>query len=350
MLNGFGRHVRSEPRASASGHSKPQIDQDRCVRLEADRRKRLAGQKKRILVVCYSQTGQLRRCAESLVAPLREGSDVEVDFLEPAPRDPYPFPWTIRAFLDAFPESVLQIPPEMQPVEPPAGRYDLVVLCYQVWYLSPSLPVTGFLRSSAAKVLAGTPVIALCACRNMWHCAWIELRKQIEAAGGRVIDHIVLVDQGPAWATFVTTPRWLWTGKKAGFGPFPAAGVSDEAIAGLRSGGQRVLQALRRGATDGSMLRGSGFQAIEVNRRFVVPEVVAQFWFRLWATFIRRAGEAWRGFRFPLEVLFLSCLSSMILLMPILLPLLTAARFVMRSWYRNRLDRLLQPSAVASPE
>ena len=300
---------------------------------------------KRVLVVCYSQTGQLRRCAESLVAPLRASGDVEVDFVEPAPRDPYPFPWSFRAFLDAFPESVLQVPPEMKPLDLPAPRYDLVVLCYQVWYLAPSLPVTGFLHSAAAAVLAGTPVIALCACRNMWHCAWIELRRQIEGARGRVIDHLVLVDQGPAWATFVTTPRWLWTGKKAGFGIFPTAGVSEEAIAALRHPGERIAEALRRGPLEGSVLRGSGFSALEVNRRFVVPEFVAGFWFRRWAGLIRSAGEIWRWLRFPLELLFIIVLGSLILAMPLLLPVFAAVRFFMRGWFRARTTTLLEPSA-----
>ena len=36
--------------------------------------------------------------------------------------------------------------------------YDLVVLGYQTWYLSPSLPTTGFLKSRYAKVLKGKTI------------------------------------------------------------------------------------------------------------------------------------------------------------------------------------------------
>src|SRR3546814_1477043 len=47
---------------------------------------------KRVLVVYFSQTGQLRRVAESLCAPLT-AAGVEVDWCALQPRQPYPFPW-----------------------------------------------------------------------------------------------------------------------------------------------------------------------------------------------------------------------------------------------------------------
>jgi hypothetical protein len=301
------------------------------------------GMSMRVLVVCYSQTGQLRRCAESLVAPLCESSDVTVDFVEPAPVRPYPFPWSFRAFWDVFPESVLQIPPEMKPLELPAPRYDLVILCYQVWYLSPSLPVTGFMRSPAAKVLDGTPVIALCACRNMWQTAWLELRKHISAAGGRLIDHIALIDAGPDWATFVTTPRWLWTGRRTAFGIFPAAGVAEEKIAGLRSAGERLLQAMKRKDLATSVLKDAGLSTVKVRRVFVVPEFLTRNIFKAWARFIRGAGTIYSGFRYPLEILFFVLLCSWILLLPLAVPIAAAVRLLGRSWFRNRVAVLSEP-------
>src|SRR3546814_19926645 len=60
---------------------------------------------KRVLVVYFSQTGQLRRVAESLCAPLT-AAGVEVDWCALQPRQPYPFPWPFFRFFDQFPETV----------------------------------------------------------------------------------------------------------------------------------------------------------------------------------------------------------------------------------------------------
>src|SRR5262245_19155860 len=59
---------------------------------------------KRILVIHYSQTGQLTEVVRAFVGPLLEAPDVEVVFETLAPERPYPFPWPFLQFLDAFPE------------------------------------------------------------------------------------------------------------------------------------------------------------------------------------------------------------------------------------------------------
>ena len=38
------------------------------------------------------------------------------------------------------------------------------------------------LALAAAKVLKDTPVVALCACRNMWHGGWIKLKARLDAS------------------------------------------------------------------------------------------------------------------------------------------------------------------------
>jgi len=81
---------------------------------------------KRILVVSFSQSGQLDRILDSLVAPLRaaEGLVVECVLLKPWPA--CPFPWTFWRFPDAFPESVLLEPPALgESAFPVDQNYDL---------------------------------------------------------------------------------------------------------------------------------------------------------------------------------------------------------------------------------
>jgi hypothetical protein len=301
---------------------------------------------KHVLLVCHSQTGQLRQCADSLLAPMRAaGDEVEVEVLVPEPVEPYPFPWPLGKFFDVMPECVLDVPPAMKPMKPRREKYDLVILAWQVWFLSPALPVTGFLASDAAKVLADTPVVALCACRNMWHAGWLKLKAKLDALGARVIDHLVLIDAGPNWATFVTTPRWMWTGKKKGFGPFPDAGVSPEAIEGLKVPGALLLAALREDRLNGSVLRGTRPAPLLVVRKLVLPEVLTPPVFRMWARVIIAAGNLWKGLRFPTQLVFCAWLYVMVVTMlPVLILTAIVVRVGFKGWFNGRVELLAAPS------
>ena len=120
---------------------------------------------KRVLVVYYTQSGQLKEIIDSVLSPLTE---VTIDFLPIDTAEPFPFPWTDEAFFGAFPESYLQIPQLLKPFELVHTDYDLVILGYQVWYLSPSIPFNSFLQSEAGKqLLQGKPVITISGTRNM---------------------------------------------------------------------------------------------------------------------------------------------------------------------------------------
>src|SRR5204863_9194288 len=139
---------------------------------------------------------------------------------------PYPFPWPLLRFFDAMPEAVLLDPPPLEPLAVrPDEHFDLVVLAYQVWFLSPSGPVTAFLKSESGKrLLRGRPVVTVIACRNMWLIAQETVKRLIHEAGGRLVDNVVFTDQGGTLATFITTPRWLLTGRRNAFWGLPAAG------------------------------------------------------------------------------------------------------------------------------
>src|SRR5256885_11592133 len=96
---------------------------------------------KRVLVVHFSQTGQLARVARALVSPLAGAGDVELVEETLRPIRPYPFPWPFWRFLEVMPETVLLEPPPLEPLSVrPEERFDLIVLAYQVWYLAPSGP------------------------------------------------------------------------------------------------------------------------------------------------------------------------------------------------------------------
>ncbi|HKO36978.1 MAG TPA: hypothetical protein VJU14_01265 [Solirubrobacterales bacterium] len=185
----------------------------------------------RALVLSYSQSGQTTAAAEALVGPL-ESKGWTVDRRTLATVEAYPFPWGLRSFLDAFPETVTGRPPPLQPLAIDGdGHPDLVILASQVWYLAPSLPVQAFLDSEQSSVLSGRPVVSVVTCRNMWYAAVTRLEEKLRSAGATLLGTVVLTDKSPRWTTFVMTPRLFLTGKRGGlWGIVPAPGIGAEEL------------------------------------------------------------------------------------------------------------------------
>jgi hypothetical protein len=305
----------------------------------------------RILILHYSQTGQLTRAVRAMMAPLADRADVELVWQELVPREPYPFPWGFFTFLDVFPESVYLDPPALQPVAFGAdSRFDLVILAYQPWFLSPSLPITGFLKSTAAQVLKDTPVITLIGCRNMWFSAQQKLQGLLKDVGARLIDNVVLVDQGSPWVTFITTPRWLLTGKKDGFWRiFPPAGISDAAIQGAARFGRALADSLYllQSNPGASLLRGLG--AVTINPGYIAAEKIGHRSFLLWGRLLRAIGPPGHAGRRVVLLIYVVFLVSMILTV---VPLGKLLRVLLRPWLRRRMDaetaRLALPSGSST--
>jgi hypothetical protein len=269
---------------------------------------------KRILLVHYSQSGQLSRVARRLVGPLAAADDIELVEEVLRPVRPYPFPWSFFGFLDAMPESVLLDPPALEPLAVPADEhFDLVILAYQVWYLAPSGPVTAFLKSDAGRrLISGRPVVTVIACRNMWLVAQEAVKRLIGEAGGRLKDNVVFTDQGGTIATLVTTPRWMLTGKRDAFLGLPAAGVAEEEIAGAERFGRALLAALRSGRERdaGAMLAGLG--AARVDPTLIFSERAARRAFGAWSRIIRLGGKRGSPGRLPFLALFCVYLVAMV--------------------------------------
>jgi len=287
-----------------------------------------------------------------MMSPLEKRPDIELVWEELKPATPYPFPWPFFDFFDAFPESVHLDPPEMQPVAfDPDAEFDLVIIAYQVWFLSPSLPVTGFLKSEEARVLKGKPVVTLIACRNMWLTAQEKMKALIASNGGHLIDNIALVDRGAPWTTFVTTPRWLLTGKKNGFwGIFPPAGVSREDIDGAARFGRALadgLSTLEGRPPYRSLLKGLG--AVRVNPALIMGEKLAQRSFYLWGKLLRAIGRPGSLLRRMMLVVYIVFLVAMILTV---VPLGAVVRAMVRPFLRRKLDaevaRLEGPSGSST--
>ncbi|MGB3150834.1 MAG: dialkylresorcinol condensing enzyme DarA, partial [Maribacter sp.] len=152
---------------------------------------------KEVLIVYYSQTGQLLSILENIAREI-EGDSVHISYYEIVPKPAYDFPWEQEKFYDSFPESFLQIPSKFNaPNETVLSKkYDLVLLGYQVWFLTPSVPINSFLKSDyAGTILKGTRVVTVLACRNMWIQAQEKMKRSLKGIGANLVGHIALVDK-----------------------------------------------------------------------------------------------------------------------------------------------------------
>ena len=241
---------------------------------------------KKILAVYYTQTGQLKEILDSLLRPLTEDAEVAVDYLEIQPAVPYPFPWRRSEFLDVFPETVLETPSPLKPLAvTPSATYDLVLLAFQPWYLSPSPPMTAFLQSKEAKTLIrGADVVTVIGARNMWVQSHERIGGRVADLGGRLRGNIALVDRAPNLVSAVTIGYWMFTGKKDRWlGIFPAPGVSHADIAAAARYGEALRAALTGGNLEGlgETLKAMGGDA--PNPTLARLEKRAKKVFRLWA-------------------------------------------------------------------
>ena len=200
---------------------------------------------KNILVTYYSQSGQLEEIVKNITQPFREKQEeFTVTYYEIKPKKDFPFPWSKPVFFDTFPESYLQIPVE---IEKPSDEilnkdYDLVIFGYQVWFLTPSIPIISFLKSEfAPKLLSGKPLITVSGTRNMWMLSQEKLKVYFKELNIKLVGNIALVDRHDNYTSVVTILNWLQTGNKVSPKPWPKAGVSDQEINAASQYGNIIL-------------------------------------------------------------------------------------------------------------
>lgn len=268
---------------------------------------------RQVLIVHFSQTGQLDRLAQSVCEPLQQCSDIQLDYLQLQPAQPYPFPWPFLEFFRIFPETVLMRPQSLLPLAVDASkRYDLVILAYQVWFLSPSQPMTAFLASpEAAQLLKGAPVVTLIGCRNMWLMAQEKVKNRLTELGARLVDNIALTDACGTAASFLATPLWLFTGRQKSYSWVPRAGIDEAEIVAASRFGVAMAQCLTADSLPIAqpMLRGLG--AVRIDEKLIASEKVGNRSFQLWSRLLAALGPQQsrrRGAGLVVYILFLLCL------------------------------------------
>lgn len=299
-----------------------------------------------VLVVSYSQSGQLDRLVDSVTAPLQSNETIRVDRLQLEMRRPFPFPWPFWRFFHIFPETVRMQPQPLQPLQVDADiRYDLIILAYQVWFLSPSLPMTSFLATpEAGKLLHDTPVMTLVGCRNMWLMAQEKMKLRLQQLGARLIDHVALTDQCGMALSFLATPLWMFTGKQQPYRWLPRAGIAEEDIRAASRFGEALRKRLEH---DPSPLQGPalrGLQAVRVDEKLIASERIGNRSFQVWSRLLTRLGpqdSRRRSFGLAVYILFLLCMIITVV------PVVAVLKKLLQPLTRNRIAR--QKAAFAGP-
>ncbi|EDZ62970.1 putative dialkylrecorsinol condensing enzyme [Sulfurimonas gotlandica GD1] len=292
---------------------------------------------KKVLVLYYSQTGQLKRVIDSFVSDLSD-EEIKLDIKAITPKVKYPFPWPFYQFFDEFPESVFMDGCEINELEDLEDDYDLIILGYTVWYMAPSIPITAFMQSAQAKqIFKNKPVVTLVACRDMWVLAQEKIKDMLQTVDAKLIDHVALTDQGGSVLSLVTLPKFLLTGNKESFAFFPPAGIKESEIQEASRFGKRLNEALHqdREKTGEALLKNLG--AATVNGKLIATEKIADRSFKIWSKLIKASGKKYSLGRKITITIYVTFLITLILTV---IPINIIARKILNIFQKEKLKTM----------
>lgn len=303
---------------------------------------------KRVLVLWYSQSGQLRDIVDSIAQPLTRSPGVELTMAQIKPVKSYPFPWSFWRFFDTFPECIYADPDPVQPLDIPEDvEYDLIILAYQVWFISPSLPTTAFLQSEQArKLLQGKPVITVIGCRNMWLMAQERMKELLSKIGATLIDNVALAERTHGAISVITTPWWLLSGNRGPYlkGLLPRAGIWESDIRAASRFGQVLgLQLSENDSISPSYFKGLG--AVTIHPGLISSELIVRRSFKLWGALLRKCGKPGAKLRRMVLALYVLFLIAMLLtIVPVVFVLKTLLSPLMRARIAQQREYFAAPS------
>ncbi|MDB5022641.1 MAG: hypothetical protein JWP78_396 [Mucilaginibacter sp.] len=244
---------------------------------------------KKVLAIYYTQSGQMGQIIDSFTHPIAQtGAMVEKVLIKPV--TDYAFPWTGNRFFSVMPDCVLSVPTALEPIDLKEKSYDLIILGYQPWFLSPSIPSNSLLNHPGFQaVLKGTPVITISAGRNMWLNAYDRIRQSLKDTGADLVGNIALVDQHANPISFITIFYWMIKGKKERYlNIFPKPGVSDADIRNTAVFGSIVARHLEISEWKDLQQELLDQKAVVVKYPLMFIEGKAKFIFAAWAKFIAK--------------------------------------------------------------
>lgn len=250
---------------------------------------------KKVLVIYFTQTGQLSSAVRSTLKPFEDDSNVEIYYEQIKPKKAFPFPWSYMEFFDIFPEAIHGVACELEPFSfNPEINYDLIIIAYQPWFLSICVPVNSFLQSpEAEKVLNGKPVVTVIACRNMWLGAQEKMKKRLIELKADLVGNVTFVDKSANLVSLITVLAFVLGGVKDKFlGIFPKYGVKESDLEKAPSFGKIILNSFKSNNYDHLQEELVKVGAVNVKSNLMLLEGRGKVLFPLYANYISKKGTA----------------------------------------------------------
>jgi len=248
---------------------------------------------KKILVAYYTQSGQIKDILDQYLKPFNDDSEYKLFFHQIKPLKDYPFPWTSNQFFDVFPEAVTEVGCDLHNMPKELIQsYDLIILGVQVWYLSPSIPITAFLQSEDFKSIAkNTSVVTINGCRNMWFMAHRSIVSYLEKSQAKHIGHLVLFDKVNNLISVITVMYWAFNAKKDKmWGIFPSPGISEDDIMGAELYGEQLKALWNKDKLDELQKLYIKSDGVIVLPHLMSMEHKAKRIFKIWTKFVLKKG------------------------------------------------------------
>lgn len=251
---------------------------------------------KKVLAVFYSQSGQLEQIIDQFILPFTQAG-ASVEKLRIYPAQPYPFPWTGKSFFSVMPDCVNQVPGQLQQYQFKESHYDLIILGYQAWFLSPSIPSNTLMFDPRFREIArNTPVITITGARNMWLSAMEKIKPVLKSMDAQLVGNIALVDRHHNFISFITIFHWMFKARKDRFmNIFPVPGVSEADILNTKNLGAIAIPYLEKSNWQGFQEEMVKQGAVPVKYNLMFIESKARKIFKVWAGIIskRKKRDAW---------------------------------------------------------
>lgn len=292
---------------------------------------------KNILVINYSQTGQLNDILNKFTHSMEQHN---IEVVRVKPTKTFPFPWSKKEFFNAMPETVLESPIQLEEISFSRNTYDLIILGYQPWFLSPSLPTSSLLQNTSfLSLLKDTPVVTVIGARNMWLNAQESVKERISNAKGRLVANIPLIDRNNNLISALTIMHWMFGGKKTKkWGILPIPGIIQEDIDNVDDFGIIVAKALEVNNYDSLQEQLLELGRISIKTNILFIEQRAKKIFNIWANLIIKKGTNEKKRRFWVNFFMYYLIFALFVVSPIILLIfnILAKPFVIGSLQRKK--------------
>jgi hypothetical protein len=274
----------------------------------------------KVLAISFSQTGQASAIVDLFIAPF---TGWDIDRVEIKMEKSFPFPWPMADFIAAMPDSVSEKAEKIQPINYKHTQYDIVIIGYQPWFLSPSIPASSLLQDAGfLSRIKGAWVAEIIGARNMWVNAHKSIASRIISAGGLHAGFIPFCDKAPNLVSAYTIVQWMTTGRKEKtLGILPAPGVPPSDMQKASHWGS----IFRKGyETDNRAL----FQAEACKQNGIfLPQLIyfieqkGKKIFKLWASIINKLGNTPRRKNIALKAFKYYLIAALFIVSPIVSPI-----------------------------